>query len=303
MSFNEIKKLKKGNYEVFINSSIKKTNLIYGEILIKGKYKKEIFLSTYICHPSMANNELSGPAVTINLAKWISQKKRKYSYRIIFIPETIGSIGYINKNFKILKKNVIGGFNITCVGDDRNYSFLPSRNGQTLSDKVGLQTIKKYSKNFKKYTWLNRGGDERQYCSPGVDLPIATLMRSKYGTYKEYHTSLDNLKKVVTPKGLQGGYSMIKNAINTIEKNKYYVTTFLCEPHMSKRNLYPSIGKKKHVSKFTKTMMNVITYCDGKHSINDISYMLKIKEKHVSQILKKLLKFKLIEELKCYNNN
>ena len=303
MSFNEIKKIKKGNYEVFINSSIKKTNLIYGEILIKGKYKKEIFLSTYICHPSMANNELSGPAVTINLAKWISQKKRKYSYRIIFIPETIGSIGYINKNFKILKKNVIGGFNITCVGDDRNYSFLPSRNGQTLSDKVGLQTIKKYSKNFKKYTWLNRGGDERQYCSPGVDLPIATLMRSKYGTYKEYHTSLDNLKKVVTPKGLQGGYSMIKNAINTIEKNKYYVTTFLCEPHMSKRNLYPSIGKKKHVSKFTKTMMNVITYCDGKHSINDISYMLKIKEKHVSQILKKLLKFKLIEELKCYNNN
>ncbi len=303
MSFNEIKKLKKGNYEVFINSSIKKTNLIYGEILIKGKYKKEIFLSTYICHPSMANNELSGPAVTINLAKWISQKKRKYSYRIIFIPETIGSIGYINKNFKILKKNVIGGFNITCVGDDRNYSFLPSRNGQTLSDKVGLQTIKKYSKNFKKYTWLNRGGDERQYCSPGVDLPIATLMRSKYGTYKEYHTSLDNLKKVVTPKGLQGGYSMIKNAINTIENNKYYITTFLCEPHMSKRNLYPSIGKKKHVSKFTKTMMNVITYCDGKHSINDISYMLKIKEKHVSQILKKLLKFKLIEELKCYNNN
>lgn len=250
----------------------------------------------------MANNELSGPAVTINLAKWISQKKRKYSYRIIFIPETIGSIGYINKNFKILKKNVIGGFNITCVGDNRNYSFLPSRNGQTLSDKVGLQTIKKYSKNFKKYTWLSRGGDERQYCSPGVDLPIATLMRSKYGTYKEYHTSLDNLKKVVTPKGLQGGYSMLRDAINTIEKNKYYITTLLCEPHMSKRNLYPSIGKKKHVSKFTKTMMNVITYCDGKHSINDISYMLKIKEKYVSQIIKKLLKFKLIEELKCYNN-
>ena len=302
MSYNEIKKLKKGNYEVFINSSIKKTKLIYGEILIKGKYKKEIFLSTYICHPSMANNELSGPAVTINLAKWISQKKRKYSYRIIFIPETIGSIGYINKNFKILKKNVIGGFNITCVGDNRNYSFLPSRNGQTLSDKVGLQTIKKYSKNFKKYTWLSRGGDERQYCSPGVDLPIATLMRSKYGTYKEYHTSLDNLKKVVTPKGLQGGYSMLRDAINTIEKNKYYITTLLCEPHMSKRNLYPSIGKKKHVSKFTKTMMNVITYCDGKHSINDISYMLKIKEKYVSQIIKKLLKFKLIEELKCYNN-
>ena len=127
-------------------------------------------------------------------------------------------------------------------------------------------------------------------------------MRSKYGTYKEYHTSLDELKKVVTPKGLLGGYSMLKAAINTIENNKYYITTLLCEPHMSKRNLYPSIGKKKHVSKYTKTMMNIISYCDGQHSINDISHILKIKEKHVSQILKKLIKFKLIKELECYNN-
>ncbi|MDC0233776.1 DUF4910 domain-containing protein, partial [Candidatus Pelagibacter sp.] len=301
MSYNKAKKLKKGNYEVYINSSKKKTNLIYGEIYIKGRNKKEIFLSTYICHPSMANNELSGPAVTINLAKWLSQKKRKYSYRIIFIPETIGSIGYINKNHQILKKNVVGGFNITCVGDNRDYSFLPSRNGNTLSDKVGLQTIRKFSKNFKKYTWLNRGGDERQYCSPGVDLPIATLMRSKYGTYKEYHTSLDNLKKVVTPKGLQGGFNLLKETINTIENNKYYITTFLCEPHMSKRNLYPNITTR-HFPKYTRTMMNIISYCDGKHSINDISYVLKIKEKYVSQILKKLLKFKLIKELECYNN-
>ena len=301
MSYNKVKRLKKGNFEVYINSSKKKTSLIYGEIYIKGRNKKEIFLSTYICHPSMANNELSGPAVTINLAKWISQKKRKYSYRIVFIPETIGSIGYINKNHQILKKNVVGGFNITCVGDNRNYSFLPSRNGNTLSDKVGLQTIRKFSKNFKKYTWLNRGGDERQYCSPGVDLPIATLMRSKYGTYKEYHTSLDDLKKVVTPKGLQGGFNLLKETINTIENNKYYITTFLCEPHMSKRNLYPNITTR-HFPKYTRTMMNIISYCDGKHSINDISYVLKIKEKYVSQILKKLLKFKLIKELECYNN-
>ena len=137
---------------------------------------------------------------------------------------------------------------------------------------------------------------------PRVDLPIATfLMRSKYGTYKEYHTSLDDLKKVVTPKGLQGGFNLLKETINTIENNKYYITTFLCEPHMSKRNLYPNISTR-HFPKYTRTMMNIISYCDGKHSINDISYVLKIKEKYVSQILKELLKFKLIKELECYNN-
>ena len=118
--------LEKGEYEVFIDSKLFEGNLSYGELLIEGEIKSEIFLSTYICHPSMANNELSGPCVTTFLAKWISSlKKRKYSYRIIFIPETIGSVTYLSKNFKEMKKNIIAGFNVTCIGDDRKYSFLP----------------------------------------------------------------------------------------------------------------------------------------------------------------------------------
>ncbi len=303
ISFNEFKKLKKkGTYEINIDSKFTKGSLTYGEILIPGKSKKEVFLSTYICHPSMANNELSGPAVTIFLAKWIAKKKRKYTYRIVFIPETIGSISYLSRNKNKLKKNVVAGFNITCVGDNRSYSYVPSRNGDTLSDRVGLQVLRNITKKYKKYSWLDRGGDERQYCSPGIDLPIATIMRTKYATYKEYHTSLDNLNNVVSPRGLNGGFNLIKKAIETIENNVYFISRFYCEPQMSKRNLYPSLSRK-NIYKNTRLIMNVLTYCDGKHSISDLSKKLSKSQTEIKKIIKKLIKKKVIKQINEFNNN
>lgn len=296
ISYNEKKKLKKGTYEVFIDSTFSKGSLTYGEILIPGIEKKEIFLSTYICHPSMANNELSGPTVTIFLAKWLMEQKRRYSYRIIFIPETIGSISYLQKNIKILKKRVIAGFNITCVGDNRSYSYIPSRDGNTLADKIGLHVIKNIDKNFFKYRWLHRGGDERQYCSPGIDLPLATIIRTKYGTYKEYHTSLDDLKNVVTPEGLDGGYNLLKKAIEALENNYHYKNTFLCEPQMSKRGLYPNIGKKKHVSQDIRNMMNALSYCDGSNSLIDISEKLRLPYWKVLPLMEILIKEKIVKK-------
>ena len=185
--------LKEGNYKVVIESELKEGSLTYGELIIPGRSEKEVFLSTYVCHPSMANNELSGPVLTTFLVKWIMSKPRRYTYRIIFIPETIGSIMYLSKNLDHLKRNVISGFNITCVGDDGPYSYLPTRNGSTYADKVALNTLSFDHPDFVEYTYLDRGSDERQYNSPGVDLPVCTIMRSKYGTYPEYHTSLDNL--------------------------------------------------------------------------------------------------------------
>lgn len=302
ISFNEFKKLKNnGTYEVNIDSKFHKGSLTYGEIFIPGRSKKEIFLSTYICHPSMANNELSGPAVTIFLAKWIAKKKRKYSYRIVFVPETIGSISYLSKNKNKLKKNVIAGFNITCVGDNRSYSYVPSRNGDTLSDRVGLYVLKNITKNYKKYSWLDRGSDERQYCSPGIDLPIATIMRTKYGTYKEYHTSLDNLNTVVSSQGLNGGFNLIKKAIETIEKNVYFISRFYGEAQMSKRNLYPTLSKK-NIYKNNRLIMNVLTYCDGKHSIFDLSEKLSKSQIEIKKIIKILIKKKIIKQINEFQN-
>ena len=145
ISHNERKLLKKGKYKVFIDSALTQGFLTYGELLIKGKTKEEVFFSTYICHPSMGNNETSGPAVTTYLSKYIqSMPSPYYSYRVIFIPETIGSIAYLSKNLDEMKKNIISGFNITCVGDNNNYSYMPSRDGGTLSDKVAKHILKNH---------------------------------------------------------------------------------------------------------------------------------------------------------------
>ena len=297
LTHNQRKKLKKGYYRVKIDSKLFKGSLTYGEILIKGKSKKEIFLSTYICHPSMANNELSGPIITIHLAKWLrSIKKLNYSYRIIFISETIGSIAYLSKNYIKMKKNIFSGFNITCVGDNRTYSFLPSRNGKTISDIVALHVLKWKYKKFKKYTWRDRGSDERQYCAPGIDLPIASVMRSKYGDYPEYHTSLDNLGRVVTAKGLEGSYNLYQKILTLLENNYYPITKILCEPQLGKRNLYSKISKKDKKSIFKdRLLLDMFTYSDGKTSILEIAEKCSVSFWKLYDAFKKLEKMKLIK--------
>jgi aminopeptidase-like protein len=276
LSQNQFNKLKKGTYKVVVNTTLFDGELNYGELLIKGKSKKEIFLSTYICHPSMANNELSGPTVLAYIAKWLMEaKENNYSYRIVFVPETIGSITYLSRNYKIMKKKVFAGFNITCVGDNRAYSFLPSRNGKTLSDLIAQHVLFWIDPNFKKYSWFDRGSDERQYCAPGIDLPIASILRTKYGQYPEYHTSLDDLKNVVTPEGLNGGYWALRKAIIAIEKNQKYKVVVLGEPQMSKKKLYPTLSTKKTNDK-VRLMMNFISLCDGKFSLLEIAESLKM---------------------------
>ncbi len=297
ITHNQRKKLKKGIYKVVIKSKHFKGLMNYGEVLIPGKTKKEIFLSTYICHPSMANNEVSGLSVLTFITKWLNQQKNlKYSYRIIFIPETIGSIAYLNKNMKKMKKNIIAGFNVSCVGDNRTFSFLPSRNGNTLSDTVARHVLKWIYPNFKNYTWLDRGSDERQYCAPGVDLPIASIMRSKYGEYPEYHTSLDNLEKVVSAKGLYGGYGAIKKAIFIIDKNVVPINLKICEPFMTKYNLYDTLSFQKNSSKniTNKIIMDIISYSDGKNSLLEISDKLEKPFEDIHNLFKLLKEKKIL---------
>ena len=288
--------LENGTYKVVVKSTLFDGELNYGELLIKGKSDQEIFLSTYVCHPSMANNELSGPTVLTFLAKWLQEVgELNYTFRIIFIPETIGSITYLSKNYKNMKNKIFAGFNVSSVGDDRAYSYLPSRNGNTISDLIAKHVLKWIDPNFIKYTWLERGSDERQYCAPGIDLPIASIHRSKYGKYPEYHTSLDNLEDVVTPKGLQGGYLAIKKAIEAIERNKYYKVTVLCEPMMGKRKLYPSISQK-YVNKEITTRMNFISFCDGQTSLLEIAENLNLPIWELYEIVDILKSQDLINE-------
>ncbi len=292
LSFNEFKKLKKGTYKVKINSELIDGSLTYGEVKLKGESDKEIFLSTYVCHPSMANNELSGPVVTTALVKFIkSLKDRKYSYRIVFIPETIGSITYISRNIDDMKKNIIAGFNISCVGDDRCFSYIPSRYGNSLSDKVSKHVLKNID--YVEYSFLDRGSDERQYCSPGVDLPIATICRTKYGQYPEYHTSLDDLT-LISPTGLYGGYEKLMKAIELLEKNNYYKVNVSCEPQLGKRGLYPTISTKE-TGAIVRDMMNFIAYADGNNDLIDIANIIGVQAEDLYDIVDDMKRANLIE--------
>ena len=281
-------------FKVVVKSSFDKKGVLnYGEILIPGRSKEEIFISTYLCHPSMANNELSGPMVAMCLIKYFQKYKNlEKSIRFIFIPETIGSIAYLSKNLSYLKKNVIGGYNLSCIGDERQYSCLLTKYKNTLSDFALIEAFKKLKLKYKIYSFLERGSDERQYNSPGIDLPIASIFRTKYGRYPEYHTSLDNFH-LVTEKGIRGGFKVARKAIEILLKKTVPKNIILCEPQMSKRGLYPTLSTKR-TKQIGKKYMDFLQYSDGKNDLKSISKILNISNVLTKKIYYKLKKNNLI---------
>jgi len=295
LTHNQRQSLSPDLYHAVVDSELRMGVLNFGELILPGQTTQEILLSTYICHPSMANNELSGPVVTVALAKWLmSLPHRRFTYRIVFIPETIGSITYLSQNLDHLKRNVVAGFNVTCVGDNRCYSYLPSRDGDTLSDRAALHVLKHIEPNFKRYTWMDRGSDERQYCSPGVDLPIATIMRSKYGEYKEYHTSHDDFS-VVTEQGLAGGFEALRQAIETIENNVKLRMTVLCEPQLGKRGLYPNFNSQELYDQTIRMTMDAISFCDGNRDLLEIAELMGVPISRLVNALQPILNEGLLE--------
>lgn len=285
--------LKDETYRVYIDSELFDGSLTYADLLVPGETEEEIFFSTYVCHPSMANNELSGPAVTTALAQWVLEEKRRYSYRFIFIPETLGSLVYLSKNLEAMKSRTVAGFVVTCVGDDRSYSLLRSRLGDTLADKAALSVMKSELPDFQEYSFLSRGSDERQYGAPGVDLPVVSIMRTKYGVYPEYHTSLDDLD-FVTPSGLYGAYDIIRKTATALEKNRKYTVQCLGEPQLGPRGLYPTVSKKGSADNEALTTLDFIAYCDGRHDLFDIAETIRTPVAELFPIAEKLEKAELI---------
>ena len=261
--------LQPGWYRVVIDADLKPGHLTYGEAVIPGKSSDEILLSTYVCHPSMANNELSGPVIATHLAQWLSREQRKYTYRILFVPETIGTLVYLSRNLKALKDNVRAGFVLTCCGDDGPFSYMPSRTGATYADKVALRVLSKFAPNHVKYSFGQRGSDERQYCSPLVDLPVCSIMRSKYHEYRQYHTSADDLS-FVTRSGLRKTLEFYAALISEIEANDLPRAVFHGEPQLGKRGLYPTTGGQINQASIG-ALIDLLAFSDGTNDLTEIS--------------------------------
>jgi len=286
--------LPEGRYHVVIDSTLAPGALTYGELLLPGRDRREILLSTYVCHPSMANNELSGPAVTTALARWLSAlPERRFSYRIVYVPETIGAIVYISRHLAALREHTVAGFVVTCVGDERAYSLLRSRHGDTLADRAAKLVLRRHAPDHVEYSYLDRGSDERQYCSPGVDLPVASIMRTRYNSYPEYHTSLDDLT-LVTPAGLQGGFDALRKTLELIEHNRFYRVTTICEPQLGKRGLYPTLSTRG-AGYAVRDMTNILSYADGTRDLVDIADLVGLSPEEAVETAGRLVSAGLLE--------
>ena len=294
LAHREREKLKEGNYRVYVESELKDGSLTYGEIVIPGEIDDEIFISSYICHPSMANDELSGPCIAVYLAKWLADKPRRYTYRIIFIPETIGSITYLSQNLPHLKKHVIAGFNMSCLGDPGHFSYIPSRYGGTLADRAAQTVLKDFDPEYITYSFLQRGSDERQYCAPGVDLPLCCITRTKFGEYPEYHTSADDMK-LITPEALGGSLELFKTLVQSLESNRTYRVNCLCEPQLSSRGLYPTTSEHNTIQKVS-ALMDFITYCDGTNDLFKISGITGTPVSYLAELAEKLVQAGLLSD-------
>ncbi|MBQ7611062.1 MAG: DUF4910 domain-containing protein [Bacteroidales bacterium] len=279
--------LAEGNYRVHIGSRLFDGELNYGEILLPGEEEKEVMFSTYICHPSMANNELSGPIVSLEVAKWLAaQPHRRYSYRFVFIPETIGSITYLSRHLEELQRKVVAGFNITCIGDPAHFSYVASPYGDNLADRVAQHVLRALDPDFKTYSFLERGSDERQYCSPRVNLPFCCLCRSKFEEYPEYHTSADNLD-FITEEALQGSVAMLKEVVSVLEHNRVYRVTVPCEPQLGPRGLYPTISRRDTFDQ-VKAVRNLLAYADGRSDLLAISDRIGVPVRDLIPLVEKL---------------
>ncbi|MBN1185611.1 MAG: DUF4910 domain-containing protein [Bacteroidales bacterium] len=285
-TFNEDDK-----YEILIESTVNyKGSMTIGEVVLNGSSDKEILFSTYICHPSMANNELSGLLVSAFICReLIKQTKRYYTYRFLFIPETIGSIYYLSKFGEHLKQKLKAGYVVTCVGDSGNFSYKRSRQGNSLADRCAETILKQTEKEFNLEDFFPSGSDERQYCSPGFNLPVGSLMRTRYGKYPEYHTSADN-KTFISFDSMVKSISLYLKIINLLENNfKYKNIMSFCEPQLGKRGLYPTLGSLKNATAFVDIMMWVLNLADGTNDLVSISERSKVPINELIPVVEKLI--------------
>jgi len=269
LTYNQILSLEDGDYEVCIDSTLEDGHLTYGECYLPGRSSEEVLISCHTCHPSLANDNLSGVSVAAFLAEHLAGQDLRYSYRFLFIPGTIGAITWLAQN-REKAAQIRHGLVLTCIGDSGGFHYKKSRRGNAEIDRAVACVLKDCGERFEILDFSPYGYDERQYCSPGFNLAVGCLMRSVWGTFPEYHTSADNLE-FIQPLSLAKSLRACAAIVNLLEKNRRYLNQNpCCEPQLGKRNLYKStggepVGQQIHARLWTLNMS------DGEHSLLDIA--------------------------------
>jgi aminopeptidase-like protein len=296
LSHHSLQKLEDREYEVCIDSSLEDGHLTYGEYYLPGETEDEMLFSCHICHPSLCNDNLSGIALATFLANYLSVSSRRYSLRFIFIPATIGSITWLCLNEHQIDR-IEHGFVIAGVGDAGNMTYKKSRRGDTEIDRIVAYVLGCSGKEYAIEEFSPYGYDERQYCSPGFDLPVGCLSRTPFGKYPEYHTSADNLE-FVKPNCLAESFKTYLNIIEIIEKNRKYLNTNpKCEPQLGERGLYRTFGGRQSVQLNQMAILWILNLSDGEHSLLDIANKSGIDFNSIHQATNLLCEYDLLKEV------
>lgn len=289
--------LPEGNYKVEIKSTLEPGALTYAEAFIPGKSEEEIFFSCYVCHPSMANDSLSGVVLNVFLYNYLKDRKDNYySYRFVFVPETIGALVYLSNNKDRVLEKTKYGLVLTCLGDEGAFNYKRTKFGSPL-DTVVENVLKFSGCEYNAFDFALPGSDERQYCSPGFNLTVGSLMRSCYG-FTEYHTSADDLN-FVTEKGLRGTYDMYCKIVEALEGNYLYRNLKpYGEPFLSKYELRDTVGAPKFIGDDLKILLYILSYSDDNHSLIDIAEKMDVSILDVIRVAETLEEKGLIQKLR-----
>ncbi|MFY0610021.1 MAG: DUF4910 domain-containing protein [Hyphomicrobiaceae bacterium] len=270
MAHDDFTRLPEGGYDVLIDSTLTDGSLTYGEFYIPGKSEDEVLLSAHICHPSMANDNCSALALLTLLASRLSTATPRLSYRFVFAPGTIGAIAWLHKNEDNLQR-IKHGLVLSCLGDAGGPTYKRSRRGNAKIDQAMAKMLTHAAPSASIQDFSPYGYDERQYCSPGFDLPVGSFQRSQWGSFPEYHTSSDNLS-FIKPEHLGTSFHMITEALDILENDSVLINKYpKGEPQLGRRGLYAAVGGNSDAQQSTLAMLWVLNLSDGAHSLLDIA--------------------------------
>jgi aminopeptidase-like protein len=296
LSHKQFLALKDEEYDVCIEASLKEGHLTYGEYFLEGQTEEEVLISCHACHPSLCNDNLSGIALATFLAKYLEPLSLRYSYRFLFIPGTIGSITWLALNEERAFR-IMHGLVVACVGDAGKMTYKKTRQGDAEIDKAVIHVLRESGKAYEVIDFFPYGYDERQYCSPGFNLPVGCLMRTPHGRYPEYHTSADSLD-FLRQECLEDSFSNYLSVLTVLEGNKRYMNQNpKCEPQLGKRGLYGAIGGQKINMTDQMAMLWVLNLSDGYHSLLDIAEKSGLKFELIQTAAEVLTSHGLLSEL------